>query len=283
MDILNRNNILKEKLIFLNEDEINLLNKSYQYHQYKKYFKKYNNNIYHCKNIIHNELEFFVNELIGQIVSRYFNLPIKKSTIYMDDIYYYLLTGNFIEENKCYKNVSDDIFPKIYFYGICPSRLSIDNLNNFNYIRETSGEEIKKTDREDLKKFLYQLKAMIIGDFIRNQKDRLCRNFMIEICGNHVKLCPLYDFEHSFLIVRKYAVEENVFDFNIEDKKICKYVRRDDDFQKLLYMAMDINFNNIIEELYDEYGIVLTDEEKKDYMNVINDNKNRIKKHKLII
>ena len=129
---------------------------------------------------------------------------------------------------------------------------------------------------------LFHLKGMIISNFIRNQKDRLCRNFMLEIYGNHVKLCPLYDFEYSFLLVKKYAVEDNVFDFNIENKKVCKYIRKDNDFQILLNMVMDIDFKIIIEELYDMYGIIFTNEEKDNYIRIINENKNNIKTHKLL-
>ena len=274
--------IEKDELVSLSSSEKEYLKRSYKFDYYDYYFKKYNGIIYHCKNLLHRNMEVFINEFIGQIVSGYFNLPVVKSDIYKTDKNYYMLTRNFIDINKKYKNISNDIFPDLSFYDISPSRLKMYNLNNFGLIRKTSGEDIYITDEYDLKLFLYHLKAMIVSDFIRGQKDRVCRNFMIEINKNHVKLCPLYDFEHSFLYTKKSSVDENVFDFDITSREIRKLVRKDSDFQQLLYLAFNLNFDNILEELFYSYGVNLNKEEIEEYSNIIQDNKKKIKARKLV-
>ena len=282
--------VLEDKINILNsnyveslkDDEIDELNKSYYYNYYKNYFIKYNDKIYHYKSEKNSDIIFLVNELIGQIISRNFYLPINSSKLFKDEHdNYFLLTENFIEKGHKYKNISNDIFPNLCFYGFCPSRLEINNLDNFGFIRETCGKKINKTDKSDLIKLLYNLKGMIISDFIRNHKDRILINFMIEVNETHVKLCPLYDFESSFLLANMYP-DDNTFNFNLKDKEVVKYIRKDNDFQKLLYIATNINFDRVLEELFDLYGIVFSDEEKSDYSNIIESNKKMIKKYKLL-
>ena len=207
------NRLEKEDIKSISEEELADLKKSYFFAFINSFLKNINGKTYHVKHREKNELEYIVNELLGQIICEYFNLPVKRSSVYKDRNGFFLVTDNFIEKEKKYRNISTDIFPNLIFDGFGSYGLSIDNLNNFDRIRDTSGKDILKTDECDLKTFLYNLKGMIISDFIRNQRDRICRNFMVELNNNHVKLCPLYDFEYSFLLVNKIFVSENVFLF----------------------------------------------------------------------
>ena len=72
------------------------------------------------------------------------------------------------------------------------------------------------------------------------------------------------------------------FYFKIGNNSVYKFVRKDDDFQELLYKAMDLDFAKVLDELYDEHGIVLNTEEEYYYSEVISDNKDKIKIYKLI-
>ena len=267
----------KSQLISLSSDQINKLNSRYNYEFYNKYFFNINGNIFHVK---HCELEVITNELLGQIISGYLGIKTVKSKVFKSSKGYYLVTENFIEEGKKYTNISDDIFPDLEFDTL-DSRLEIYNLNNFGRIRKTSGEDIFETDHTDLLKFKRDLKGMIICDYIRDQKDRCTWNVMIEYNKNHVLLAPLYDFEHSFIYGHHMCANPNLFIVDFNDKSTIKMIRKDNDFQELLYKTIDLNFDDIANTLYNEYGITL-DRDYDDYLDIIKYNQYKIKKLKLL-
>ena len=121
---------------------------------------------------------------------------------------------------------------------------------------------------------------MIINDYMREQSDRVYRNFMFEYGFNRIKLMPLYDFEYSFLDSDKLL--ENTFKFNLEDESVRDFVRKDDQFQELLSLGMDLNMDRVFEELFSIYPVRMNNEEMNKYKNIIDNKKKKIKEYKLI-
>lgn len=262
----------------ISDEELLKLQQLYNNLNYRDYFFKINGHINHVKKM---NLELLVNELIGQIISSYFNLSSVKSKVFKGDTNYYLVTDNFLKEGYKYTHISDNVFPRLFFVGF-PGKLDLDQLSNLDLIRSINGNKIYKTNEKDLIELKHSLKGMIISDFIRNQKDRVVCNIMLRINENHVKVMPLYDFESSFLYsIMKYA-DPNVFDLDLSNKRTVKLLRKDYYFQELLYKAIYLKFSNVLDTLYNEYGICFNTKDYNDYNKIITDNQEIIKKYKLI-
>lgn len=261
----------------LSKFELWNLEKAYNYVCYDIDFFKLYSKIYHMKSsqILNDNL---VNELIGQIITSYFNDNIIKSKLFVgEDKVHYLLTENFIKIGKKYTSVPDDIFYKFKYYV---TRLDILVLDDLDVLYDSYRY---KFDTYDLKRLKYDLKVMIVIDYIMGQIDRDYRNFMFEYSKNHIKLCPLYDFEYSFMIGEKNIQYKcNSFDFDLDNEEIVKYIRSDEDFQKIISIAMSLKFKNVLEQLYDEYGIIFNEDEKNKYNKVIAKKQEDIKKYKLL-
>ena len=121
---------------------------------------------------------------------------------------------------------------------------------------------------------------MIINDFIRHQSDRWYQNFLIQYDGNHCQLMPLYDFEYSFLEHDENL--ENSFKFDLNDKSVIKYVKKDEDFQELLDLAMNLDMKIVFERLFDEYPVMMNKDEINQYHYIVRNKKEEIKRYKLI-
>ena len=120
---------------------------------------------------------------------------------------------------------------------------------------------------------------MIISDYIRKHSDRDFKNFMFEYDKSHCRLMPLYDFEFSFLQYEK--VLRNTFNFNISNKRVNEYIRNDNQFQELLELTIKMDMKLIFDKLFDEYPVRMIKEEIINYNNIVEENKEKIKRYSL--
>ena len=239
-----------------------------------KYFNKIDSKIYHIKSVCEKNVIY---EFLGKVISEYFGDKQLESRLIVNEYgRYYLITENFIKGGSYYTNILSDIFHNLKFDR--NKRLDLFNLDLFDCLR--FGDVLFKVNKEDLIKLKYSLKSMIINDFMRNQSDRCYRNFMFEYNFNSLKLMPLYDFEYSFFDNEEYL--ENIFKFYVNNENTINYVRNDEQFQELLYRAMDLDMDKIFIKLFDLYPIRLSDSEINMYKSIINDKKENIKKYNLI-
>lgn len=274
------NNIVKlnlKKFKYLKDDELQTLRDAYKYYyNYEIYFRKVGFKIYHIKYLF---LKPLINELLGQIINEYFGASVLKSKIIdKNNVKYGLMTKSFIKEGHSYSNLKSGIFPN-FKYDFFNEQAELNALDNLDLIK-VEDKYLFETKKEDLKKFKYDLKLMIVSDYIRKQSDRAFRNFMFEYNKNSVKLMPLFDFEFSFKDFSPYL--PNAFNFDFNDKNTCNYIMKDDTFQELLYKAMDLDMNIIFEQLMSEYPIDINNHEKEDYIRIVNEQKKNVKKYRLL-
>ncbi len=243
--------------------------------KHKFSFVKIDGVLYHIKM---RQIIYIVNELIGELISQYFKLDTVKSTMYKDEneSYYWLLSKVFTNEKERYSYL-DWLFPDL----INSSTIGLDNLNNLSRIYSLSHRKIYDVSKSDLEKLSLSLRKLIVRDFITNQTDRHSANFMFSIYRSHVKLMPVYDYEHSFKKAEmlKYL---GYFDFDLNKEKVIKFVQNDDIFQELLEVAMCLDMKKIIKQLEEEYPILLNILEKYDYSSIIRKKQNEIKRYKLL-
>ena len=92
---------------------------------------------------------------------------------------------------------------------------------------------------------------------------------------------PIFDYEHSFYN-DDYFTFYHIFDFNLLLDKVCYIIRHDYYFQELLIHAMKLDIEYIIDRIENDYSIKLDNKEKECYREVIERQKNKIKKYRLI-
>lgn len=242
---------------------------------YQKNFIQYNGNIYYAKNT-----RFIANELIGEYISKYFNLQTINNIIaqveeeviphrYCNKV---LLTELFTSRYNQYYQI--DTFDKVKFYD----NIGLRNLNNLEIF---NGVNLTK---ENLENLTQDLKKLIIRDFMTNQRDRHKENFIFEMnSSKEVKLCPVYDYEHSFGVgTSSYSRYFNIFNFDLNDKKVLKFILIDIYLQELLHMAMDLKIEKILSQIEQEHDCTFFDHEKEKYKKVIHENQKSIKNKRLI-
>lgn len=243
--------------------------------KHKYSFVKIDGTLYH-KKMRHRV--YIVNELVGEFISQYFGLDTVKSIMYKDikPSYYWLLSKVFTNNIEHYSYL-DSLFPGF----INSSTIGLDNLNNLSRIYSFTHRKIYDVSKRDLEKLSLSLRKLIVRDFITNQTDRHGANFMFSFNKSHVKLMPVYDYEHSF---KKAEMKKflGYFDFNLNDEDVIKFIKNDDIFQELLEIAMCLDMRKIIKQLEDEYPILLNILEKHDYTSIIRKKQSEIKRYKLL-
>ena len=201
--------------------------------------------------------EYFGDETVNKKVVRAYNTGI-----------YYLLSDNFIYDGFRYCNFNDDKFKSLNFKNHNNSILLIDKIDTLDF------------NKEDLKLLKQDLKRMVISDYISKVQDRAYRNFMVRYHKDRINLLPLYDYEFSFL--ESDELYQNVFTFDNSNFDEIEYIRNDEDFQKYLYRAMDLDMKKIMHEFHDKYPIILTEEETNNYLTLVLNQQKKIKEFRLI-
>jgi len=256
----------------LSENECRDFWKCYSYKNYLSYMCKIDGKIYHKKRIYSD----VINELLGRIIGEYLgDDKVFTKIIYDEGFRYSLLSENFIDKNKNYTNLNNNIFHKLKFDNF---KLDIYDIDDFDEIKV--DDIIYKIDKTDFERLKYKLKMMVISDYVRKHSDRDFKNFMFEYDKEHCRLMPLYDFELSFLEYEEFF--HNTFKFDLNDLKVIEYIRNDEQFQKLLNLVMDMNMNLIFEKMFDEYPVRMNVDEIDQYIGIINEKKDEIKAYKLV-
>jgi len=245
-------------------------------------FVKMNNEIYHLK---HKLIHFLLNELIGEIISEYFELQTKKSLIIMNE-------DNFNNSTSIFPVPQFSLLAKSFFetdleycrfnefstyYGADGSLKNLNGIGRFFNVITGTDEKICN---EDLIKLIYDLKKMIIRDFLTKQSDRSIANFIFGYKGNHIKLMPLYDYEHSFKST--ILLYRNVFEINLNSTHTVNILKHDKCFQELLYKLMNFNFDFVLTKLEEDYSIILNREEYGNYVDVIQEQQRFIRERNLL-
>ena len=240
-----------------------------------KNFSKIGKNIFHVKERY--DSIYILNELIGEKISEHFNIDTVKSILATNDSdykSYILLTKIFTNKNEFYST-----FDNLFFKAKINNEIGLDNLKKLKkYIY--NGEK-HYMDNKNFKNLKYKIKKMVIRDYITSQSDRHNYNFLFKVQNNFIDLLPLFDYEHSFS-ENIYCRFNNYFNFDLSLEKVIKYIKTEQEFQEILHKAMDININKIIKEIENEYPIKFEEFEKHDYIDIINENKEKILKHKLL-
>lgn len=273
--------LIEYKYDNLSDSEIENFKNVYYKSKYffDEYFCKYDSKFYHKKKYYY-IYETLFNELIGVLISNELGakIPLPKILKYKNEIL--LLSENFMEFDKKYY-LLHKLFPNLDYEGY-DSRLNLYNLDKLDIISDLDNTKKYKTNIEDLKKLKYDLKLMIVSDYIRNQKDRVFRNFMFEAKEDHIKMMPLYDFEHSFEVANVKDTTYNIFIFDLTTKDTKKYIKKDDDFQELLYKAIEIDINSILQKICEQFYIKLDNEEEAKIKSIFESRQNKIKMVKIL-
>lgn len=256
------------------DDEANLFCEIY----YKYQFIKKNGLIYHS---VTRDKVKIINELIGELVSEYFDLQTVKSVLYkkksanLKERKYFLLTKIFTNKEFKYSYINE-LFPD--YKSFKDDSNPLNNLNRLKRIQDENGI-IHNVSKDVVNKLVNDLKKMIIRDFITGTSDRHEENFVLRYDDNFVELMPLFDYEYSFKLGGRWG---NIFGIDLRNEKIVEFLRNDDKFQELLIKAIELKLNYIFKRLEDEYPIRLSSTEKWDYNEELKLTKENIKKYELI-
>lgn len=270
---------IDEKLVgkLSDEDKKQILSYDFKINR----FIKLDNTLYYFKKAYNHKYIYLLNELMGELVSKYFKLQtvhneLIKYTNEYNKIRYGLISKNFIDNPKNCKYLSSKLFPNLDK----EKDIGLDNLNNLKTVID-NDKYYRETNNITYAKLLEDLKKLIIRDFITSQTDRHNYNMIFKIIDNNICLMPVFDYEHSFMN-NEYRTFFHIFDFNLKLKKVREYIKNDNIFQQLLYKSYSLKPELLIEELEDIYPVKLNDIEKDSYIYSINKKQELIKKYKLI-
>lgn len=286
------NNVSKIKLVedkstfisldeyrFLTDEEFSRFKVNYD-ESYRYKFIKYNDDIYYVKNKP-DRSDLLLNEILSERVSSFFDLDtvssklysFKENNEYLDDCV--LLTKKIMEDKKTYGNFD------IFINAIEKYNIGLENFNNIFSYKNPSSNDIININDNSLEKLKLDLKKMLVADFVCAQYNRRKENYMFECNNSNVKLMPLYNYSDSFYA----AIHKKNFgllEFDIYSHKVKRQIRKDDIFQELLVKVGDINYDEMIDEVKDEFGLHFTDSDLYLSKRRIDDAKYIIKRDKLV-
>lgn len=192
----------------------------------------------------------FINELLGEIISNYFELDtaqyrVAKLSVVGKETEYGLVSKNFCDIKYTYKRCWD--------FGFEPRRdLSIlKNIKNICH-----SEEEYQLLLNDLKKFF-------IRDFYTSQLDRSGNNFLFKITPEGTRLAPLYDYEWSFKDIERQSYRNQIAEINIASRETQSLLKNDIKFQELLHLIMVANMSSFIDKVEDTHQILVPTDYKE--------------------
>ena len=211
----------------------------------------------------------FINELLGEIISEYFNLStvhynIAKLCVKGQKEEYGLLSKNFCEKKFLYKTVWD--------YGFEPKR----DLSILEGIRTICNSE------KEYLLLLRDMKKFFIRDFYVSQLDRTGNNFIFKETTNSIRLAPLYDYENSFESCTPERYRNQIGEINLLNDETLYILKKDPLFQELLQLIIQINMQSLVQMTEDRHKIIIPDKLKECYIKHDDDIKNLIKQKHLI-
>jgi len=238
------------KDLALNETRLRLWNQ----------WTKIDNTYYYFKQI--NYIYTFLEELIGEQISKYFDL----NTVHYEigakkenkTIKYGLLSKNFRLQQKTYLESVDLHLNRYHGFEL------FDHLEEYN-------------EEGQYNLLISDLKKMMIRDFYTHQIDRLNgNNFFFQIDGDKLRLSPLHDYESSF---EEFSLQyHNLFaSFDLENPKIVEYFHQDKEFNNLFKKIYLLDMKKILENIEKIYQIEIS----KYHQNYFLDYDEQVKEHLL--
>lgn len=191
-----------------------------------------------------NEPLIFINELLGVVISRYFNLETVNYRIAQlkqkdSKPKYGIISENFCDNKATYKTSWDYKLP------------TLDNMDIFDNLRL-----ICKSD-EEYKLLLDDIKKFFIRDFYASQEDRSGINFLFSETESGIRLAPLFDYESSFFSENQAEYINQLGKLDLKDKKTIDILQKDSRFQELLNLLMSANIKLFLEEVEDTHQIFI--------------------------
>lgn len=196
---------------------------------------------------------YFINELMGEVISEYFDL---------DTVHYKIAQLNVDGENKGYgvlaKNFCDvnNTYMTAWDYHFEPSK----DLSILEKIKNICLFE------EEYLLLLNDMKKMFIRDFYTAQRDRAVNNLLFKINNDGVRLAPLYNYEYSFEALDKHKYSNPIGELNISNSTTKERLLEDHKFQELLYMLMKANMKSFIDKVEERHKILVPEDIKDIYI-----------------
>lgn len=193
-------------------------------------------------------MDWIIHELLGEIISKYFNIDTVHYKLVKYNNEYGVLSKNFCDSNYKYKTLVDYGLPRV------SKKLEI-----FDSIKKICKDNI------EYKNLIDTIKRIIIRDYYVSEYDRCYHNFMFKE-GKTITLSPLYDYERSFMFEPTEEIKGYLANFSLNDEKIRYILQNDDLFQELFIKIMDANMGIFLMNLEYENNFNFTDNELAHYI-----------------
>lgn len=213
----------------------------------------------------------FLKELLGEKISKYFELPTVK---------YQLADAIWKEENIQY-----------YSYGLFSkyARKKDCQYNNLYRIKELRCHSLDLFILNTIDE-LYpnqpiqkQFRLLIIREFLTQECDRSPSEILFENCDGKISLGPLTDYEMEWVeIPKKEYCLEGYFLLDLDEPKIINQVKQDEYLKEALEKLMNINVLNLLREIEEEHKIKLIDYDKEYFTSQERQIKEYVKSKKII-
>ncbi len=219
--------------------------------------------------------EYSLNELLGETISKYFDLPtVANKLIYQDDSSIGVMSQVFYKDGYTYFHI--DSFPAVeirYYHH------NLDNLDNshFDHLYDAMEDEYFNLSEENMMAIQNSLKRMVIRDYFSDQQDRNIENFMFSFHQDKVSLAPLYDHEYSF---GDYPYGSSFFNLKLYDPRVRQIIKNDDYLKQLITKGMALNAQQFIEQVEDEHQIILELTERERVAKTLTRQKHKINSYR---
>lgn len=241
------------------------------------YWIEIENELYYLK--IPSFTQGFLNELIGEKISLYFDIP---------TVNYKLCSVNLVNNNKeieVYGLLSKWARKKDYTYqtllDIVYEDKPLIDPKQFDYTDLSILEQFDQVyGNQPLCK---ELRLMITRDFITQETDRLESEILVAKKDNKVELGYLTDYEYEFGENNNYIY--HIFKYltlNPNDKETIKQIQNDLYFQESFTRAMDLDIEKIINQIQEETNINIINYDKELFKTRTESIKKVIKKNRFI-
>lgn len=202
----------------------------------------------------------FFNELLGEVISQYFDL---------DTVHYKIAKLKVKGEEDQYGIVSKNFCSPKYTYKTL-----------FDYIRETDGLDIFEEDlsiidkikvicksEQEFRLLQDDLKKMFIRHFYNAQGDGNGHNIFLVNKPDGIRLAPLLDYAFAYIgYDNLHRCLWDIGELDVTNPKTINLFRNDFRFQELLYKLMDANMNTFISKVEDSFKIKVPSEDKNHYI-----------------
>ena len=194
----------------------------------------------------------FINELLGEVVSNYFELDtthykVAKLSVAGKKEEYGLVSKNFCDNKYTYKRCWD--------YSFEPRR----DLSILKKIRNICHS------KEEYQLLLDDFKKFFIRDLYTSQLDRSGNNFLFKITPEGIRLAPLYDYEWSFKDIERHFYRNQIAEINLSNIETQSILKNDIKFQELLHSIILANMSSFIDEVEDNHKILIPKDYKERY------------------